>query len=541
MAFEDRCSPQSAPSPPGIAQSPHKTGIVLVKNGSDSHNSSHNNSYTIEQEMSMMIPATATTIPSTTLVHEKPSTPITTSDVECSTSPSLQQQSQNGISIKQEKSTSPQQHTAPISFSITNILSDSFGHTKLQTANQVNNNNSKNVISEKKSGVLFRPYDDDEDDRESGVTLAKKSKLSSSLENHHQSDFEDDDEHHYNGNGDSLKQNEHKSVTDNGDDIDEEIDVTDERTKYHQNAAIDFSNGRQYYNLSPSVKDFYNQERLIQANSAVQQQQQKQLLHHYQAAAAVAAAQQSLHRVGAHNLIDSSSLEAHHRSLLYPDFYQNQQQQALAKSIYPKLHEDILNSSKQYQQYYQTTRLLTDSVLAKYPPLGNLCKTVSQIGQPTPPIPQPPTTDAAKLAPSPIRSAESMSHKKSAKRSLDGGVSGSSGTANDSISATVSTSSSSSSSTASNEISAVKSTHQSHSLDSGMESSDDTKSETGSTKDENGSQLWPAWIYCTRYSDRPSSGKHTILVAEINWLRDSFQKILRFFFEEKKTSERKKH
>jgi homeobox protein engrailed len=22
-----------------------------------------------------------------------------------------------------------------------------------------------------------------------------------------------------------------------------------------------------------------------------------------------------------------------------------------------------------------------------------------------------------------------------------------------------------------------------------------------------GSQLWPAWVYCTRYSDRPSSGE----------------------------------
>lgn len=52
--------------------------------------------------------------------------------------------------------------------------------------------------------------------------------------------------------------------------------------------------------------------------------------------------------------------------------------------------------------------------------------------------------------------------------------------------------------------------HQSNSMDSGMESSEDTKSETGSTKDENGSQLWPAWIYCTRYSDRPSSGMRHI-------------------------------
>jgi len=26
-------------------------------------------------------------------------------------------------------------------------------------------------------------------------------------------------------------------------------------------------------------------------------------------------------------------------------------------------------------------------------------------------------------------------------------------------------------------------------------------------KDDNGSKQWPAWVYCTRYSDRPSSGK----------------------------------
>ena len=26
---------------------------------------------------------------------------------------------------------------------------------------------------------------------------------------------------------------------------------------------------------------------------------------------------------------------------------------------------------------------------------------------------------------------------------------------------------------------------------------------------KDGQMLWPAWVYCTRYSDRPSSGKHT--------------------------------
>jgi hypothetical protein len=26
-----------------------------------------------------------------------------------------------------------------------------------------------------------------------------------------------------------------------------------------------------------------------------------------------------------------------------------------------------------------------------------------------------------------------------------------------------------------------------------------------------GPQLWPAWVYCTRYSDRPSSGEFLLL------------------------------
>lgn len=229
---------------------------------------------------------------------------------------------------------------------------------------------------------------------------------------------------------------------------------------------------------------------------------QQQLLSQYQAAVAVA--QQSLHRAGAHGfMMDGNPLDVHHRTSIYSDFYhQTQQQQALAKSLYPKLHEDILNSSKHYQNYYQTTRLLSDSVLAKYPPLGNLCKTVSQIGQ-TPTISPNPTSEN-KLTP-PTRT-EPPASKKAAKRNsssqLDG-VPAAGSISNDSISATTSTTPSS----VSNENSMANKVHQSNSMDSGMESSDDTKSDAGSSKDENGSQLWPAWIYCTRYSDRPSSGE----------------------------------
>lgn len=255
--------------------------------------------------------------------------------------------------------------------------------------------------------------------------------------------------------------------------------MTDERTKFHQNVAINFSNGL------PINGDVH---RLAQNILSPQQPSphhhhhhlhQQQLLNHYQAAVAVA--QQSLHRTGAHSFIETNGLDAHHRLPLYTDFYhQTQQQHTQAQAL--------------AKQYYQTTRLLTDSVLTKYPPLGNLCKTVSQIGQ-SPNTPTSILSGANKLTSDPLP------NKKAQKRSaahLD--------STND-VSATVSTSSSSS---VSNENASVTKAHQSNSMDSGMESSDDTKSETGSSKDENGSQ-WPAWIYCTRYSDRPSSGEQCTL------------------------------
>lgn len=281
------------------------------------------------------------------------------------------------------------------------------------------------------------------------------------------------------------------------DDDEEEIDVTDERAKFHQNVAIDFSSALPGSDVHRLAQTILSPQQQVHQHHLHQQQQ---LLSHYQAAVAVA--QQSLHRVGAHGFMDGSPLDAHHRSPLYPDFYHQTQQQ--------QQHTQALAKSLQYQQYYQT-RLLTDSVLAKYPPLGNLCKTVSQIGQsPTPPSSLNGSissggSSSSKLT-SPARS-ESSPSKKSLKRpssQLDN-VPSTGSVSSDSTSATIVSTSSS----MSNEptTATTKNSHQSNSLDSGMESSDDTKSETGSTKDENGSQLWPAWIYCTRYSDRPSSGE----------------------------------
>lgn len=120
-------------------------------------------SFTIEQEMSMAPPVASAPV-------------ITTGEQrcieQCSTSPSsidsnIKQEKHDEL-LKCEKLSSRQQQTpnTPIAFSITNILSNTFGTatTKLPTNNnnQINRNNNNNkVISEKKNSVLFRPYDDD--------------------------------------------------------------------------------------------------------------------------------------------------------------------------------------------------------------------------------------------------------------------------------------------------------------------------------------------------------------------------------------------
>lgn len=94
------------------------------------------------------------------------STPLTATadaDVECSIPPSI-----INPNIKQEKrddrpklnryAARPQTVNPSIAFSITNILSNSFGHAKSPTNN--NEIADKKVLSEKKNSVLFRPYDD---------------------------------------------------------------------------------------------------------------------------------------------------------------------------------------------------------------------------------------------------------------------------------------------------------------------------------------------------------------------------------------------
>lgn len=256
------------------------------------------------------------------------------------------------------------------------------------------------------------------------------------------------------------------------DDDDEEIDVTDDQNHIHQNGVIDFSS------VIPNASIHRFAHSILSPQQQAHHLHQQQLLH-YQAAMAVA--QQSLQRASVHGFMDSP-LDAHHRSPIYPEFYHQNQQQSLAK---------------QYQQYYQTG-LLNDNALSKYAPLGNLCKTVSQIGQ-SPSTPPASMNGINLTSPSPSEPSPSKKplSRPSSKMNTTPKTLNSSNPA-----AAVALKSPSAKSS---ETSTTAKSSRLESMDSGMESSDDTKSETSSNKDENG-QLFPAWIYCTRYSDRPSSG-----------------------------------
>lgn len=131
-------------------------------------------------------------------------------------------------------------------------------------------------------------------------------------------------------------------------------------------------------------------------------------------------------------------------------------------SSYPKIHEEILNhKAAKLTANPQTTSSSSSSTIGKFTSssssssshaLGGLCKTISQIGQEN------------CLSP-PLRhhSAASLT-------------------------------------TSSNKSYSEKSTES-------TVDSDDCQSEASINTKDDSQKMWPAWIFCTRYSDRPSSGE----------------------------------
>lgn len=415
MAFEDRCSPQSAPSPPGVPHSPHNTAMICTSSSTVSSdlNNGSNHSLPTNSEMALDV-----------------------CDDRMTPSPSSQPQSPIIVHVKQEDEldnnnmiTSNAQPDIPIPFSITNILSNTFGKI------------TRKSTTERKLH-LFRPYD----------------------------------------------------TTANRVDVDT-VEIQRQCTPPSSPRKASNNNGNNHGDQSPHLLTPLQQQHLIESQHA---QHQFALQSKYNGiidySNRAAAAQAFLH---------NNNLE-HAKFLQFYSHHQNQLNLAAAASaaaLYPRIHDDLLNSKK-YHQYYQpqATPILSESALSKIPPLGNLCKTVSQIGQPAA------MTVAASALASPTTSVKSAistagSSINKSPISIPPVKKGNHGATLESGERleTVATSM--------QQKEQLQKNQQASSLDSGMESSDDTKSESGSTKDGNGSELWPAWIYCTRYSDRPSSGK----------------------------------
>ncbi|CAD7013347.1 unnamed protein product [Ceratitis capitata] len=180
-------------------------------------------------------------------------------------------------------------------------------------------------------------------------------------------------------------------------------------------------------------------------------------------------------------------------------------------AAYPRIHEEIVNSrmrrsgvlppaAMKCSESAGTAALSPTAVgsmgAMEKSALGSLCKAVSQIGQ-TVSAPACSSTSSAASASS-LASPPPASNASSASSSTS--TSASAGSSLNSSPTSRNMPSKSSSPQPIPPPSAV-------SRDSGMESSDDTRSEAGSTTTDGGkNEVWPAWVYCTRYSDRPSSG-----------------------------------
>lgn len=147
--------------------------------------------------------------------------------------------------------------------------------------------------------------------------------------------------------------------------------------------------------------------------------------------------------------VDSKPSDNNLRNSIYNNF-----------SSYPKIHEEILNHKAAKLSANPQT---TSSTIGKFTSssssssssshaLGGLCKTISQIGQENCLSPPPRHHSTASLTTSSNKSYS----EKSTESTVD---------------------------------------------------SDDCQSEASINTKDDSQKMWPAWIFCTRYSDRPSSGE----------------------------------
>ncbi|XP_037941961.1 segmentation polarity homeobox protein engrailed-like [Teleopsis dalmanni] len=444
MALEDRCSPQSAPSPPGLPQSPHyQTGATIL-------------------DMSLHQPVTQSPTHTTNMLPHP------------AASLYQQQQLQHLHHLQQLQQLHQQQ--------LANVAGVAFQHPGFEAANHAAALQQRLAASPGGHSAASTPT--------STVTI--KEEESDSIMG---DSFNGEHEHMLNTAGTATEDEDDDIDVDDVDDMHTNANAARLPPPAHQQSvkptlAFSISNilsdrfgGTEGAKLLPKqtnlnsssiFRPFEAARAATATPSAFTRVDLLEFSRQQQAAAAAATAAMMIERANFLNCFNPAA--------------------------YPRIHEEIVNSRMRRNGVIPPNSGKNIEPNMEKSALGSLCKAVSQIGQsvPTPATSANSNASAATTcisSPPPASNASTIS------------------TASSSTSAVSSLNSSPTSRLPSKSSSPQPIPPPSAvSRDSGMESSDDTRSETGSTTTEGGkNEMWPAWVYCTRYSDRPSSANIIML------------------------------
>lgn len=469
MALEDRCSPQSAPSPPGLPQSPN-------------NNYGHNLQADTASILDMSLHQVGSMHPVATTILPHPAAAVATN---ATTAAALYQHQQlQQLHHLQQLQQLHQQHlgvAAAAAFQVhhTGFEAAAAGHAAAAAAAALQQRLAGSPSGHSTSSTPASSLTIKEEENDSIM-------------------------------GDSFQANEHDQTgttagtEDEEDDID--VDDVDEHNMPHNQRSPPPAHQQSKPSLAFSISNILS-DRFGGAEAAANKCESKSLNGMYRpfdAARAATATPSAFTRV---DLLEFSRQQqaaaaaATAAMMLERANFLN----CFNPAAYPRIHEEIVNSRLRRSAAglaSPTAKTNAESSANEKSALGSLCKAVSQIGQSVPP-PAPSVASSVSSA-SCIASPPPAGSMSSASSSLSA-ASGSSH--NSSPSSRQPTNSSPQPIPPPSAVS----------RDSGMESSDDTRSETGSTTTEGGkNEMWPAWVYCTRYSDRPSSGKFFFFFLIVN-------------------------
>ncbi|XP_067634255.1 segmentation polarity homeobox protein engrailed isoform X2 [Eurosta solidaginis] len=533
MALEDRCSPQSAPSPPGLPQSPHQQR---------QHQQTHHLQYSPTATATILDmslhshapppppPHVAVVATSPTMLPANPVNAVATNAAAAATLYHQHQQLQHLHHLQQLQQLHQQQ--------LVNVAAFHHQHAGFDAAATASALAAANHAAALQQRLVASPGTNSTPSSTPASTMTIKEEEIDSI----MSDYVHTDSH---CNGVRARghntEYEDDEAEDEDEDEEDDIDVDDvvddkphgttQRTPppaHQQSAKPSLA-----FSISNILSDRFGGNETAcrpQANCATSTATT--------AAAAAVAAQAAAVAKQTHYQTNSIFRPFDHSRSATPSAFTrvdllelSRQQQAAAAAAtaammleranflncfnpaaYPRIHEEIVNSRMRRSGVLPPAPALkcNDSIIPsaantvgsisamEKSALGSLCKAVSQIGQSV-------TVSTCSGA----STASSTNASSIASPPPGSNASSASSTASSSMSASGSLNSSPTSRMPLSKCSSPQPIPPPSAIsrDSGMESSDDTRSETGSTTTEGGkNEMWPAWVYCTRYSDRPSSG-----------------------------------